>query len=211
MNGTEIFFNNHSLVEESLSYVRHNYRPLDPGWYLYRKLLKYNLSDKFSTDFIELIYVTLSAWNMNSRGAKLQEFDLFEESILNHKKTLMQLGQEELKNIGNKSVKDALKDLFAHLNLVAHGKPKLVTYSKTFHFFLPDLIVPIDRKYTLCFFYGNIYVPQSIEKQFDRFIEIENEFCRLHNNVDFRKYIDDNWNLNIPKILDNLIIGYRKL
>jgi len=211
MNGTEIFINNPSLIEKSLSEVQHNYRPLDPGWYLYQKLLKYKLSDKFSINFIELIYVTLSAWNMNSRGAKLQEFNLFKESILNHKEILIELGQEELKNINNKNVKDALKILFNQLNLVAYGKPKLVTYSKTVHFFLPDLIVPIDRKYTLCYFYGNTYVPQSTEKQFSRFIEIEKEFCKLYKTFDFCKYIDNSWNLNVPKILDNLIIGYMKL
>ena len=88
MNGIEIFFNNPSLIEKSLSVVRHNYRPLDPGLYLYQELLKYKLSDKFSTNFIKLMYVTLSAWNMNSRGAKLQEFDIFKESVLNHKEIL---------------------------------------------------------------------------------------------------------------------------
>jgi hypothetical protein len=97
------------------------------------------------------------------------------------------------------------------LKLVANGKPKLVTFSKTLHFFLPDLVVPIDRKYTLQFFYGSTYVPKSDQKQFQRFMEIEQQYLKLQSNIDFSKFIDDKWNLNIPKTLDNLIIGYEKL
>jgi len=72
MNNLNIFLEENGLLDKSLKEVKDNYRPLDPGWYLYRKIcLEKDINKKFEDEFIELVYVTLSAWNMNSRGAKL--------------------------------------------------------------------------------------------------------------------------------------------
>jgi hypothetical protein len=97
------------------------------------------------------------------------------------------------------------------LNLVATGKPILVTASKTLHFFMPNLIVPIDRKYTLNFFNGNESVPTKIEKQFQVFIKIQREFSLFSATHDLTAYKDERWNLTIPKVMDNMIIGFMKL
>lgn len=199
------------LTERALKETDENYRSLEPGSYLYKKILKYRFARKFSDEFIELLYVTLTAWNMNSRGAKLQDYERLKESIFKTKKMFLELDHYSLKDINNQKVRDILKKLFFELDLVSNGKPPLVTFSKTMHFMLPDLIGPIDRKYTLQYFYQNTYVPKSIEKQFERFMEIEKAYSVIAQKIQFEKYRNSNWNSSIPKMVDNTIIGYMKL
>lgn len=211
MKTIDIFLQKTSLISKSLDKTKEDYRRLDPGWYLYRELLKFDNSAKFKDDFIELVYVTLTAWNMNSRGAKLQKYDLFKKSIVDNKNIINQLNDIKLSDISNQDVQDILEKLFVNLNLVDNLKPRLVTYSKTLHFFLPDLVGPIDRTYTLQYFYNNTYVPKSLENQFKRFIEIQNQYSILSQKISLKEYIDPVWNSTIPKIVDNIIIGYQKL
>ena len=104
-----------------------------------------------------------------------------------------------------------LKKLFRDLTLVATGKPPLVTFSKALHFFLPDLVVPIDRKYMLNFFNGNVNINQNAENQLRLFCAIQKEFLSFAATHNLSEYIDDRWNLSIPKEMDNMIIGYMKL
>lgn len=203
-------------IAKSLEETKNNYRPYDPGNYLYRILLKNYADNKsFSEENIELIYVTLSAWNMNSRGAKLSDFIDFKKSLLLHKKEI-----ETLKNVklGEMNEEDALqiypkiKQLFHELNLVQRGKPKLVTFSKTMHFLLPNLIMPIDRTYTLNFFFGHTNLNKDEEKQLQILWEIvkaTNNYAK--NNKYLLKFEDKTWNVNIPKIIDNIIIGYVRI
>lgn len=209
MNNLDIF-HNQKTIQTSLQETK-NYRPLDPGSYLYRIIMEYNFEKKFTKIFIELVYVTLSAWNMNSRGAKLQEFEPFRKSIIKSKKSFTLLRNYRLNDMGNTEVSTLLEGLFNSLDLVAEGKPPLVTFSKTLHFFLPELVVPIDRTYTMTYFYNNTNVPNTYASQFKRFIDIELECCSLSKRINLSKYKDKIWNSTIPKIIDNMIIGYLRL
>lgn len=211
MNSLSVF-DEDGLLSESLEKTTKEYRLYDPGWYLYRMIMRYS-DDKFTSDFVQLVYVTLCAWNMNSRGAKLSEYDDFEKSVFSYAELLRDLSEYEIQQLdGNVELREHLKDLFFGISFVEKGKPVLVTASKTLHFFLPKLIVPIDRKYTLQFFNGNMGVPTNdINKQFRMFIDIQNEFSAFSTSHNLEEYIDDRWNLSIPKVMDNMIIGFMKL
>ena len=209
-----IFINRPNLIVRSLDNTKRFYRFLDPGWYLYRKVvLETNIVNKFNDEFIELVYVTLVAWNMNSRGAKLADFNVFKTSLLSFKDNFINLSNFKLEELSSTMFDDLLNNdllkLFFGLELVANNKPKLVTYSKTFHFFLPNLFVPIDRKYTLNYFNGHTNIPKSIEKQFDLFKHLHQNFRKFSNEVSLNEYLDQTWNANIPKTIDNIIIGYQ--
>lgn len=68
----EKIMSNKDLLEKIIDLTRKEYRPFDPGSYLYRLMLsKRNEVDIFSDEYLELVYTTLIAWNMNGRGAKL--------------------------------------------------------------------------------------------------------------------------------------------
>ncbi|MBI2044514.1 hypothetical protein HYT23_00495 [Candidatus Pacearchaeota archaeon] len=215
------------LFNEALEKTKKEYRPLDPGQYLYNLLLeKRNKVDIFSDEYLELVYTILIAWNMNGRGAKLNDFDLFKDSIRKNRNKLNYLKRYSIEKLNEKEKNDVLeiiKVLFMELDLVGKNrsgkkiKSKLVTFSKTLHFLLPELIVPIDRRYTLAFFYNNTQVPtkpnskSNDEKQIEIFNEIYNQFVELARIYHLKQYIDKKWNGNITKVIDNAIIGYSKL
>ncbi len=209
---------NQEHMKECLREVDHNYRPYDPGNYLYKLVVDVkDLSQKFSHDYIVLVYTTLSSWNMNSRGAKLADFEIFEKSLQSHKEDFFLLAEMKIGGINDFAVaQEVLKRLFFGLELVGKNdngkeKPRLVTFSKTLHFLLPELVPPIDRTYTLNFFFGHTQIPGTVEKQFGKFMEIFtafNEFAKSNNLTAFK---DDKWNFNIPKIMDNLVIGHVRL
>jgi hypothetical protein len=209
------FIDNPNLIAEALERTKIKYRPHDPGWYLYRQVLKTeHVPEKFVGDFIELVYVTLAAWNMNSRGAKLAEWYSFKESILEHKEDFIRLERYRLDSLTDTDMDWILEKevpkMFFEMNLVGANKPRLVTYSKVLHFFLPDLFVPIDRKYTLAYFYGNTNVPQDLNGQIERFCELFREFRKFASSAQLADKKDDVWNSNVPKIIDNMIIGFQK-
>jgi len=204
-------FENEELLQKTLDETRSYYRPLDPGFYLYNKIIEFNIDQKFNYDFIELLYVTLAAWNMNSRGAKLQDFQLFKQSILDHKNDINIIQDATINTIQEVSIISKLKSLFYSLDLVAKSKPALVTFSKTMHFLLPKLVVPIDRKYTLMYFYENVNIPDQHEKQFEIFQEIETEYSKFAIKKDLSKYIDRKWNTTETKVMDNMIIGFNRM
>ena len=99
---------------------------------------------------------------------------------------------------------------FDGLKFVASGKPKLVTYSKALHFFIPNLIAPIDRRYTLNYFFGNTSVPKTDFQQFEKFILVQKTFQDFSRQNNLSRYKNGYWNSSVPKILDNMIIGYLK-
>lgn len=71
------------------------------------------------------------------------------ESSIN---SLKGLRIESINEADCKDLLEELKGLYDKLELTKPNKPKLVTFSKTMHFLLPDLIVPMDRKYTMQYF-----------------------------------------------------------
>lgn len=197
-------------IKSSLKKYEKSYRLYDPAMYLYKLILDYK-GNRFSDEFIELVYTTLKAWNMDSRAAKLSSFGTFKNSILKNKKTIKQLLSYKLGKLNESKVEFVLaevKSLFRDLVLVAKGKPKLVTYSKTLHFFVPHLFMPIDRSYTL----NHFPYKQNLQKNsflvFEKIFRDFNDFACKYN---LEKFIDNNRHRNIPKIIDNMIIGHKLL
>ena len=191
-----------------LNRTKEYYRPHDPGSYLYNLIFNYKFSQKFDKPFFELLYATLSSWNMNSRGAELKNYDDFVASILSHKEDFKKLEKKTIVDLEDQ--KGIIEKLFNELHLV-NTKAPLVTFSKTLHFILPNLIAPIDRRYTLRFFYGKNSVGcfSSLKKQFEVFWKIEMSYSKFAKEHDLSSFVKKNsWNRNIPKIIDNAVIGF---
>jgi hypothetical protein len=202
------WFEKENNLKKVIDYNEKNYRTYDPGRILYRFVLKYK-GDKYSDEFIELIYATLIAWNMNSRRAKLNNFNAFKKSIIDNKYLMKKLSNKSLVDIKDENVVYILSKLFINLKLVDKTKKStLVTFSKFIHFYFPELIVPIDRTYTCKYFGGSI--PEDNRGQLKKFFDIENEFSKYRQkmNKTLKKYKNESWNLCINKIMDNMVIGY---
>ena len=205
---TELYIKKQIDISKCLNKVNLEYRHLSPAIYLYNKIISYT-GNKFSNEFIELLYVTLDAWNMNSRAAKLSEFSDFKNSILDNQTLFKKLENLNIRNI--ESAFDTLKDLHNKLNLVSTNS-KLVTFSKTLHFMLPELVVPIDRKYTLNFFDVNNY--QLTNNQYKGFSDFANAVASSEKSLtSYLKNSKDGltWLTSEAKLIDNIVIGYQKL
>ena len=191
---------------------------------LYREVLQ-NRKDILSDDFLQRVYETLEAFNMNAKGAKLVKQSSFIMSLQKQGDTIQSLAKYRLERLKNTDddLKNTIGTLFDKLKLVDTESP-LVTFAKTMHFLLPDLFMPIDRKYTLQFFYRNPpykdknyglhYLTNTREKQKERFFEVFEQFrqfAREHCEV-LKRLVDkkSRWSWNIPKVIDNIIIAYVK-
>jgi len=200
-------------IKELLDYTNEEYRLYDPGLYLYNLMSNYSFEKKFSDEFIELVYTTLIAWNMNQRKAKLSKFDLFKKSLLDNKNTIQSLEKYRIEELESSDIiEKPIRSLFEKLDLVDKGNPQLVTFSKTLHFFLPNLLMPIDRAYTLTFFYNNHnFSGADVDKQITIYLSVFEQFrqfAKTHRDNDAFKEHEKRWNKNLPKMIDNLIIGY---
>ena len=99
-----------------------------------------------------------------------------------------------------------IDSLFDDLRLT-QTKSSLVTFSKAMHFIQPDLFRPVDRWYTLRFFYES--TPVNEKTYFLQVFEQFRQFAHEHHET-LMAQVDKAscWNRNIPKVIDNIIIAY---
>ncbi len=168
-------------------------------------------------DFCRKLYNTLEAWNMNQRGARLNEFEIVKESIRQHELFLIDLYENKLDSIesvenekGQKIIRD-LEFVFCHLEIMK-SKRRIVGVSKAMHFLLPDLVMPIDSTYTMPYFYGSNKYSEKAEKEFRDYLDIFARTHRIANNLQLTNsdVKGGEWNTSIPKLIDNAIIGFDK-
>lgn len=199
------------------------YRPYDPALYLYNMLFNlrenHTLEELFKKeDFFFLLYATLKSWNMDQRGAKLVDFKKFKRGIKKLKSKIFELEKDSMLNLKKSnfnSVLEKVNYVFKNLIIMA-TKTQIVGISKTLHFLLPNLVMPIDRKYTMNFCFGNNRYESNIKKEMVDFDFIFIAFYWISKQLklkpqDLRNSSLQNWhmwNKSIPKMIDNAIIGF---
>jgi len=199
-----------STIKNNISKINKIYR-IGPDLYFYRKVLYLRTQkniEKFLTDeyTLELLYATLISWNMNTRRAKLKYFTDFKTDILNN----ISLFKEFEKNfyISTKNYFKPipkffhiLEQMYNNLNIM-ESKSKFVSNAKLLHFIFPEKLMPMDRKYTLSYFYEN-----TNDGTLTKYKEIINLSFEIMNNLtDYKNYLDNKWNTTFPKVIDNAII-----
>ena len=188
--------------------------------YFHKRVLNMINTSKFNrlfdnNLFLELVYASLSTWGLDRMDgkARLEKFIKFKESIFKNLDLLINLSQAKLEELNDKEMKkieQSLTILFENLK-VMESKSKLVGVSKALHHILPNLILPMDRKYTLNFFY---------EEKFRKSVQIRGDekeiFLEIFKNSHFiSRKLNLNWkdlinvrDSSIPKLIDNAIIGF---
>lgn len=222
------FFKDSNEINNCLKKVEDEYRPNSAANYLYNLILKEYIDNKYIDNkyinkengcyeeyFIDLIWATLDAWNMNSRSAKLAGIEVFRDNLKDNTEAIERLKKYSIEDLSEKNDKskgifEQLKTLFNKLKLT-DTDTKLVTFSKTMHFLLPNLIVPIDRTYTEKFFKLNFNNHKY--EEFDHFTNIESAFGLFASEVNLDDFVRKNskWCKYKTKIIDNIIIGYVKI
>lgn len=166
-------------------------------------------------EFCTLIFETLKAWNMNQRGARLNSFVDFRNSILEEREGLVKLYKIQLFSLNtdtiNREVFTLLERVFCNLR-VMQSKRRIVGVSKTLHFLLPDLVIPIDGTYTMTYFYLTNKPLPDIESEVRTFKDIFMRAFKIVRKLNLKPedVNKEGWNTSVPKLIDNAIIGLFK-
>jgi hypothetical protein len=164
--------------------------------------------------FLGHIYETLKKWDMNYRNAKLIELSDFSESIKGLSKKIIELADYSMGDIGEDRIHEIeprMRFVFENLK-VMQSQSGIVGVPKTLHFLLPRLVMPIDGKYTLNFFFGYRPYRKSLSWEYGLFLEIFEAFSKLAIRMGLSRSDEEphGWNTTVPKIIDNAIIGYMR-
>jgi hypothetical protein len=187
---------------------------------LYREIIDMhrnseNIEDLLENEvFLRKLHETLGKWNMDQRRAQLSFFEDFKRSIKFWKDYLVKLYQYKIyENIDNDmhEIEEMLEKIFCNVKIM-QSKRRIVGVSKTLHFLLPDLIMPIDGKFTMSAIYGYNKFSNTPEKEFVTFRQILREFLEITDRLQLSQADVDgkNWNTSVPKLIDNSIIGLMK-
>ena len=164
------------------------------------------------------IYATLTSWGMHRmgpRGAKLVAFDVFAGSLREQEERLVRfeaLRLEDLKGVEVTEVAGAIWEALIGISVSA-TESRLVAGTKALHHLLPDLLPPMDRRYTDGFFLGADQTFNSLAFQKDpaaAFSEVFPQMARIVRECrhSFAKRIDSGFHTSLPKCVDNAIVGY---
>jgi len=162
--------------------------------------------------FIPTLYRTLVEWDMNKRAAKMTSLETFKKSIEFWKDSLIRLYRYKLHDdIASElhNINITLEKLFCNIK-VMESKRRIVGVSKTLHFLLPDLVMPMDSKYTMTAFYGYNKYSGDAKDEYKVFQEIFELSYEITMRLDLTPDDVDGilWKTSIPKLIDNAIIGF---
>lgn len=166
--------------------------------------------------FLEYVYATLACWGMHRMGetaTKLVGFDQFTESVASLKHQISDLDDLAITELADDDSQEVMEAVGAILDALEVGRAvaKLVANSKVLHHLLPDLVPPIDRRYTLAFFGINELIPSSKQPS-AIFRVVYPEFMTVARSLgaDLLKRVDaglQTWHSSPTKVLDNAIMG----
>lgn len=190
----------------------------EPAVYFHQKALEWQQKNFLGDRHLEYIYATLTAWGMQrpgTRGATMPAFNDFKNSILAEKvKTrLLEWKDLRIETIDCVTFNDILSDLADvcfSIEATTCANTKIVSGSKTLAHILPNLVCPIDRKYTQPFFCAHL---GSMAQEREFFEEVMKTMWHFYQDLQVLKTIhaplpNTPFFESYPKIFDNLVIAY---
>lgn len=165
--------------------------------------------------FLERLYATLTAWGlhrMGPRGVKLVNFKEFAESIRQHREEICDLASRRINLLRDAEVAPVAGKIWRLIAKLNIGSPRttIVSGAKALHHVLPDLVPPIDRAYTLAFFFGPRVLAEAEEEpafylMYPQFRQIA---VACKGAIDKRLAQPTEWDTSTTKVIDNAIAGY---
>lgn len=180
--------------------------------------------------FIESLYAVLTAWGMHrmgSRGARMEEFRVFKESLRAQLPRISEL-EQHLNRIGSDQhielpqvpkidlpvLTQELWSIISGLKLGKSDETKIVLGSKAVHHLFPEILPPIDRRYTLQFFLDTeVFAPKreqgAFGEIFPRFHEIALDRASIIATLMNEGSPADRYmRTSSTKMIDNAIVGF---
>jgi len=133
-----------------------------------------------SESFSKACFRMLEAWGMNRRSAKLVGTTILRESLARNSPALLRFKEFRLDLVDESRAAIIASQLWPVLASLEVGtqQTKIVANSKIGHLLFPDLVPPIDNRYTLRFF----EIPSfPFDQEPAAFCEIYARFARIAN------------------------------
>lgn len=166
--------------------------------------------------FIDRIYALLPSWGMQRmgrKGPKMVEFDAFKDAVLAIEADLRLL-QDKTPSSMRESDWERLEKVFRGTSCM-RTNVQLIGNSKVLAHWLPNLVPPIDREYTLAFmpYRGDISgvdngwrIMKTLLQDFFYPILADEGFRTFAENVLAQRH-GGSWHTSPMKLVDNLLIG----
>jgi hypothetical protein len=162
--------------------------------------------------FAELLYATLAAWGLHRMGAgatKLLPFEAFADSLAGAADAVGRLDGQRLLDLADGQVGDVGTQVWQAISSLklSVSVTKLVVNSKAVHHMLPALVPPIDREYTLRFFYGHKNLSRGEERTFRQMFPLFHRIGRACANS-IKGAVGRGFNTSETKVIDNAVVGF---
>jgi hypothetical protein len=166
------------------------------------------------TCFMEYVFATLCAWGMHHTGkhpTRLAGFDAFCASYRADGvvETLESLWDSNITSLAPSDADRVGTEVWSVIERteVSASETRLVAGSKALHHVLPNLVPPIDRRYTISFFIGN--TPFIGKPEFDQIFPRVNEIAlacagEIAAAIARRGFMET----GPAKVIDNAIVGF---
>ena len=163
-----------------------------------------------SSEFLDCLWNTLLSWGIGSRASRLVGLEQFEEVLRRHAFAISEIEDERLDAPGLRvqSIADKVWAIINALGIV-ENKAKLVPCTKALHHLLPELIVPMDRKYTGTFF--GWQGPDFQYRQDKIFHDAFERFAIIAKSANPRQYVGSGWRTSVTKVIDNAIVAFCRI
>jgi len=160
--------------------------------------------------FLDSLFATLILRGIGTRGTKLVPRDRFAVTLQSH--------ADEIAGLERFSIDDASLDVTAlaerlyalsnDLGIVEKAAT-VEPGSKTLHYLLPDLVAPLDRRWSGKFFRWGQQDPLAHGQRI--WLEAFSNLALVASQVAPSRLLDEEWNSSITQVLDSALIGYCQL
>jgi hypothetical protein len=166
--------------------------------------------------FLDHAYAALATW-MCSPGPDVTDFEKFCVMLPRYTAAAGDLANTSILDLSEPDaelVVSRFTPLFDSPGLTTSQTPSIVPTSKLLHFLLPDLVPPIDRRYSLAFFFGRPEPPSGYSvSQIFLVIFLACVAIGREAHVAIRRAVQEQplTCAGHAKVIDNAVVGYMKL
>lgn len=159
-----------------------------------------------SPDFMSLLWRTLQAWGIGSRSSRIVSLPEFINAFLPWHDRIINLERVQLDQV--QDTEEVLADLWQLIQglAIVSNDTRMVPCTKALHHLLPNLVVPMDRKYTQAFLLR--YNPEFQYGQKSIYSMAFHIFVKIAQEANPRSFVGHGWNTSPTKVIDNGIVGY---
>ncbi len=170
-------------------------------------------------EFARSLWDTLDEWNMNARRAQLLPLNDFADGLREQAEQIRKFEGLKIERLSSGKVEETAGDLWRIIAglRIAQQNFKLVVCSKALHHILPDLVPPVDREYTLRFFYNQRALSGTVpeERAFhELYVWFHYISCKcapeIHSRLRPIREEQSHMNTSVTRVIDNAVVGFVK-